>query len=61
MSLPTPENTVAFGIPNACTECHAHEARIVGGRGPGEVVAQRPANQGHRMRDRLLGGPPGQA
>jgi len=23
MSLPTPENTVAFGIPNACTECHA--------------------------------------
>jgi hypothetical protein len=22
MSLPTPENTVAFGIPNACTECH---------------------------------------
>lgn len=23
MSLPTPENTVAFGIPNACTTCHA--------------------------------------
>ena len=23
MSLPAPENTVAFGIPNACTECHA--------------------------------------
>jgi predicted CXXCH cytochrome family protein len=23
MSLPTPENTVAFKIPNACTECHA--------------------------------------
>jgi predicted CXXCH cytochrome family protein len=22
MSLPVPENTVAFGIPNACTECH---------------------------------------
>jgi predicted CXXCH cytochrome family protein len=22
MSLPTPENTVALGIPNACTECH---------------------------------------
>jgi predicted CXXCH cytochrome family protein len=22
ISLPTPENTVAFGIPNACTECH---------------------------------------
>ena len=22
MSLPTPENTVAFAIPNACTECH---------------------------------------
>jgi HEAT repeat protein len=22
MSLPAPENTVAFGIPNACTECH---------------------------------------
>jgi len=23
MSLPAPENTVAFNIPNACTECHA--------------------------------------
>jgi predicted CXXCH cytochrome family protein len=23
MSLPAPENTVAFGIPNACNECHA--------------------------------------
>ena len=23
IGLPTPENTVAFGIPNACTECHA--------------------------------------
>jgi predicted CXXCH cytochrome family protein len=23
MSVPAPENTVAFGIPNACTECHA--------------------------------------
>jgi predicted CXXCH cytochrome family protein len=23
ISLPAPENTVAFGIPNACTECHA--------------------------------------
>ena len=23
MSLPAPENTVAFGIPNACTKCHA--------------------------------------
>jgi predicted CXXCH cytochrome family protein len=23
MSLPAPENTVAYGIPNACTECHA--------------------------------------
>lgn len=22
LSLPTPENTVAFGIPNACTTCH---------------------------------------
>jgi predicted CXXCH cytochrome family protein len=22
MSVPAPENTVAFGIPNACTECH---------------------------------------
>jgi predicted CXXCH cytochrome family protein len=22
MSLPTPENTVAYGIPNACTTCH---------------------------------------
>ena len=22
MSLPAPENTVTFGIPNACTECH---------------------------------------
>jgi predicted CXXCH cytochrome family protein len=22
ISLPAPENTVAFGIPNACTECH---------------------------------------
>lgn len=22
MNLPVPENTVAFGIPNACTECH---------------------------------------
>lgn len=25
MSLPTPENTVAFGIPNACTDCHAKQ------------------------------------
>jgi tetratricopeptide (TPR) repeat protein len=24
MSVPAPENTVAFGIPNACTECHAN-------------------------------------
>ena len=23
IGLPAPENTVAFGIPNACTECHA--------------------------------------
>ena len=23
MSVPAPENTVAFGIPNACNECHA--------------------------------------
>jgi predicted CXXCH cytochrome family protein len=23
ISVPAPENTVAFGIPNACTECHA--------------------------------------
>lgn len=23
MSLPAPENTIALGIPNACTECHA--------------------------------------
>jgi predicted CXXCH cytochrome family protein len=23
ISLPAPENSVAFGIPNACTECHA--------------------------------------
>jgi predicted CXXCH cytochrome family protein len=23
MSVPAPENTVAFGIPNACTECHS--------------------------------------
>jgi predicted CXXCH cytochrome family protein len=23
ISLPTPENTVSFGIPNACTECHS--------------------------------------
>ena len=23
MSVPAPENTVAFGIPNACTDCHA--------------------------------------
>ena len=23
ISLPAPENTVSFGIPNACTECHA--------------------------------------
>ena len=23
VSLPAPENTVTFGIPNACTECHA--------------------------------------
>jgi hypothetical protein len=22
LSVPVPENTVAFGIPNACTECH---------------------------------------
>ena len=22
MSLPAPENTVRFGIPNACNECH---------------------------------------
>jgi hypothetical protein len=22
ISVPAPENTVAFGIPNACTECH---------------------------------------
>jgi predicted CXXCH cytochrome family protein len=26
MSLPAPENTVAFGIPNACTECHTKES-----------------------------------
>jgi predicted CXXCH cytochrome family protein len=25
MSLPTPENTVRFGIPNACTTCHDDE------------------------------------
>ena len=25
MSLPAPENTAAFGIPNACTECHAEK------------------------------------
>jgi predicted CXXCH cytochrome family protein len=25
ISLPAPENTVAFGIPNACTECHAEK------------------------------------
>ena len=22
IGLPSPENTVAFGIPNACTDCH---------------------------------------
>ena len=26
IGLPAPENTVAFGIPNACTECHAEAA-----------------------------------
>jgi predicted CXXCH cytochrome family protein len=26
MSLPVPENTVALGIPNACTECHSKES-----------------------------------
>jgi hypothetical protein len=26
MSVPAPENTVAFGIPNACTGCHTKEA-----------------------------------
>lgn len=25
ISLPAPENTVAFGIPNACTQCHTDE------------------------------------
>jgi predicted CXXCH cytochrome family protein len=25
IGLPTPENTVAFGIPNACTECHTEK------------------------------------
>ena len=25
IALPAPENTVAFGIPNACTECHADQ------------------------------------
>jgi predicted CXXCH cytochrome family protein len=25
ISLPAPENTVAFGIPNACTECHVQK------------------------------------
>ena len=23
MSVPAPENTVQFNIPNACTECHS--------------------------------------
>ena len=40
MSVPAPENTVAFGIPNACTECHTdrkpawavERARASGGR-----------------------------
>jgi predicted CXXCH cytochrome family protein len=26
MSLPAPENTVALGIPNACTDCHADKS-----------------------------------
>src|SRR6266508_1561589 len=25
MSVPAPENTVRFGIPNACTECHSNK------------------------------------
>ena len=28
MSLPAPENTIAFGIPNACTECHADRTAL---------------------------------
>ena len=50
MSLPTPENTVAFGIPNACTECHSTRPASWAAEVHGEVVAQRPSRQGHRPR-----------
>ena len=31
IGLPAPENTVAFDIPNACTECHTRQQAGVGG------------------------------
>ena len=46
IGLPAPENTVAFGIPNACTECHTHELGTVGRRGDGEMVAERTQSAG---------------
>ena len=52
IGVPAPENTVAFGIPNACTECHTDKpaawavehARCNGGR----AVAARNLSRGPR-------------
>ena len=41
ISLPAPENTVAHGIPNACTECHTDKKPAWAVRRAG-VVAERP-------------------
>ena len=48
ISLPAPENTVAFDIPNACTECHADAEGGVGGRDDREMVAAGPAGEARR-------------
>jgi predicted CXXCH cytochrome family protein len=59
MSLPAPENTVAFGIPNACNECHADKkadwavdtvAKWWPGRRRAQLVARAEAFTGGRAR-----------
>ena len=40
IGVPAPENTVAFGIPNACTECHTDKGRLVGVGDGGEGAAR---------------------
>ena len=58
ISVPAPENTVRYGIPNACTECHQDKDCELGGQDARPVVSERPPAAADRARGCVQCRPP---